>query len=291
MFARGVSLPDGQVRPSLPETQKSDGALILYNPATQEEFDFWQATTVADQFGGVEGPTIVRAGEVAWFCIGVDAPGCQLPVCEFGRPGSLWRGSCRSTGVPYLAGLLVPEDFKSQSGIPHALAFTLPRLRYIEETSSGVPANHVYPATATEHETDNSTSNPFALAAGMRLRFGSTVVDKNGNAVNEAALAPVTKLFFQALRKYGAYLLDAAGAFGFAAEDQWTAPLELSIPDLADLVGTTVESISATIDNGKTQWEILMSKLREEVEQIPFAVSANQGNFEVIADAKLPPPQ
>lgn len=43
-----VPAPAGTVRPSGPQNTDADGHLVLYNPNTYIEYDFWQATTVRD---------------------------------------------------------------------------------------------------------------------------------------------------------------------------------------------------------------------------------------------------
>lgn len=307
MFARGIPLPDGSVRPSGPLGSESDGALILYNPDTGEEFDFWQATTAVDSAGvskggGCVGESILRAGAVSWFRTDEHAPGCQLPVVDSRSLGALARNSSRAAGTPYLAGLLVPEDFSRgrRDGIEHALTFTLPRLRHIPHACWDDPPDYVYPATCTE--TGNYTRERFALAAGMRIRLKETVVDQLGCEIDESEnnkdLAEVTRRFFQALRTYGAYLVDGGGAFGFAAEDNRTGLLDLTDAEVADLIGES--SIEMWLEKCETRWQILMYKLNEQLSWklgskktcLPFATRLADGtfhsNFDVIENAVLP---
>jgi hypothetical protein len=282
-----VPLADGNVRPSsAPKKVEPDGALILFSLVTGEEYDFWQVTTNMGG-GGVEGTGIRKAGQVAWFSVGDQAPGCQLPVCDPRQPGSLPRASSRATGVPYLAGLLVPEDFAIKEQIGHALVFSLPQLRRIPGTSTKIPADFVYPATNTE--ANNSTPNPFALAAGMRIRLKNKFVDMEGTQcdVSLPRFAPVTRLFLQALQLFGAYLVDVSKGFGFAAEDIWTAFLDLPNCQLAKLVDEPLTDIETALKS-KTKWNILMTKLTDQVSSIPFALGPKQGNFEVVDNARIP---
>lgn len=46
-----VTGPASAVRPSGPQTTGADGHLVLYNPTTRVEYDFWQATTSRDASG------------------------------------------------------------------------------------------------------------------------------------------------------------------------------------------------------------------------------------------------
>lgn len=299
VFARGIPKFKGSVRASKPDTIDSDGAIILFDPGKLEEYDFWQATTVRGQFGGVEGQKILKAGGVSWFQVDELAPGSQLPVCNANLIGTLPRQSSRATGVPYLAGLLVPEDYERRE-ISHALAFTLPRLRHTVCPQPSDPPDYVYPATNTE--TNNFTEDSFALAAGMRIRLRNKIVDKTGATIDEskenAKLAPVTRIFFQALREYGAYLVDGGGGFGFSAEDQWTANLDISLEELSSLVLLDIQTTKKMLENeGKTKWQILMEKLNDQLSNeigtqgqtaIPFAASATQCNFDVIENAAIP---
>jgi hypothetical protein len=301
IIARGIPLSDGPVRASEPQGANSatDGALILYNPDTCEEYDFWQATTFEAQGGGVEGDAILKAGGISWFHVDESAPGSQLPVSDANFVGTLPRGSGRATGVPYLAGLLVPEDFE-RGVVSHALAFVLPRLRHTICAQLGDPPDYVYPATNTE--TKNFTREPFSLAAGMRIRLREQIVDKTGATIDESELntdlAPVTRMFFRALREYGAYLVDGGGGFAFGAEDQWTANLNLSLEELSDLVLLDVPTITELLEKDcKTKWQILMEKLNDQLSwqlgangpsAIPFAASTTTGNFDIVENATVP---
>jgi hypothetical protein len=295
VFARGIPLPAQAVRPSDPAGVKSDGSLILYSPDTRTAYDIWQATTVHGG-GGSEG-SIVAVGGVSWFRVDQEGPGCQLPVADARLPGTLPRGSSRASGLPYLGGLLLPEDVL-QGEVRHALAFTLPQLRHIPEAGPADPPDYIYPATRTE--TSAFTTDPFALAAGMRIRLRKTVVDETGAAIDESdanpSLAPISKMFFKALREYGAYLVDGSLNFGFAAEDYHTAPLNISPAALAELVLAKTADIKAKLASGKTKWQILMEKLDEQlswelgVEKAPISYTAADGtsNFDVVEGATIP---
>jgi hypothetical protein len=302
VFARGVPLPQGRIRPSGPCGPGSDGSLILFNPETNEVYDFWQATTaVNDQGisvgGGVEGGSILMTGGVAWFQTGTDALGCQLPICDARAPGSWPRTSCRASGLPYIGGLLVPEDIE-QGEIRHALTFTMPRLRHIPGFTMDDPPSYVYPASKTE--TSDFTDNPYALASGMRIRLKETLLDEAGGELDESkdTVAPITRMFFKALREYGAYLVEGGGGFGIAAEDHRTAWLDVPNDEVARLAG--LDNVDEMVRKGTAKWQIIMDELNEQLSWkisdtskcIPFGVRRPGGeivsNFEVVEDVTIP---
>lgn len=276
-----VPVPAGTVRPSGPEGIDADGHLVLYDPVTFTAYDFWQATTVRDgecqsRGGGLTGTVIFEAGAIDFF--DVRGPGAN-PDTYF---------SARATGVPLLAGLILPEDVES-GAISHALAVAIPGLRNTnEQTPSGpLPSDYFYPASTTE--TDYYNTDPYALAAGQRLRLRQKIVDENGDPIAEGQLAPITQMFLAALRTHGAILVDNAGGFIFYAEDIHTAVLDLSDEEVRHLTGLT------SLPAGKTKWQIVIETLNAELEQIPFAygewtdgqdpakADVETANFEVVA--------
>jgi len=280
-----VPAPAGTVRPAGPEGTDSDGHMVLYNPDTFSEYDFWQATTIRNAEceslgGGLTGTTILEAGAIDFF----DVRGAGANTDTY--------SSARATGVPLLAGLILPEDIEG-GAISHALAVAIPGLR----NTSGDPyeplaSDYFCPASTTE--TDFYNTNPQALAAGQRIRLRKTLVDDGGNPIDENQLAPITRMFLTALRTYGAYLVDNAGGFTFYAEDIHTAVLNLSNDQVNGLIG---QSPGTSLPAGKTRWQIVIEKLNEELAQIPFAygpwedgqnpaeATITSANFEVVKPA------
>jgi hypothetical protein len=124
-----------------------------------------------------------------------------------------------------------------------------------------------------------------------------TIVDDEGNEINENDLAPITRMFLSALRTYGAYLVDNAAGFAFSAEDIHTANLHLSDDQVNALIG---ESPGTPLPADKTKWQIVIEKLNEELELIPFAygpwsdgqdpatATIDTANFEVVEPATRP---
>ncbi len=281
-----VTVPSsaGLVRPSNPLGAESDGWLVLYDPTTFTSYDFWQASTSRDgpcrsHGGGLVGSSIVEAGYPDFFDIrsnGVNPPGAY---------------SARAMGTPLLAGAILPEDVESGS-IDHALALGIMGPRNLSSDPTEPLATDIfYPAATTE--TDHFSTNQYALAAGQRFRAKATLVDGSGNSIDEAGrLAPITRMIFAALRTYGAYVVDNAGAFTFWAEDIHTAVLDLSDDEVNALIG---EPPGTPIPAGATKWQVVIEAVNADLWEIsiPFAYGDCSGasssvitaNFEVVAPA------
>jgi hypothetical protein len=283
-----VPAPAGTVRPSGPQDTQSDGLLVIYDADTFTEYDFWQATTVRDgecssRGGGLEGTTIFEAGFAEFF--DVRGPGSNLDTFS----------SASASGVPLLAGLIVPEDIE-RGAIQHALAFAVPGMRNLSaDRFEPLASNYMYPASTTESDFINT--NPNALAGGQRIRLKQSIVDDSGNPIDESEAAPITRMYLEALRTYGAYLRDNAGGFSFYAEDYHTANLRLSDDEVNALIG---EPPGTPLPAGKTKWQIVLEKLNEQLEFIPIAygpwtegqdpatATIGVSNFEVVEPATLP---
>jgi cysteinyl-tRNA synthetase len=255
-----VPVPYGTVRPAGPQDLWADGHLVLYNPDTFTEYDFWQATTVRDgecqsQGGGLTGDTIFEAGAIDFF----DARGLGTNPDTY--------SSARATGTPLLAGLILPEDVE-QGAIQHALAFAIPGPRNLsDDPYEPLASDYFYPVSTTEG--DFYSTNPYALAAGQRVRLKPSIVDEQGQAIDEENdLAPITRMFLTALRTYGAYLVDNAGGFTFYAEDIHTADLDLSDEQVNALID---QPPGTPLPASETKWEIVINKLNDDLGVIPFA--------------------
>ena len=249
----------GNVRPSGPAETFSDGHLVLYDPDEGVAYDIWQATTQVDAAGnslggGRIGDEILAAGVIDFF--DVSGPGVET---EGGY-------SARAVGTPLLAGMLLPEDVEN-GAIEHALACAIPRTRNLSpDPFEPAASDYFYPASTTE--TDYYSTNPLALASGQRIRLKQSIVDEDGNSIDESELAPITRMFLAALRNYGVYVVDNADGFSFTAEDIHTANLALSNDEVNELIG---ESAGTPLPENKTKWQLAMEKLTEELERIPLA--------------------
>jgi len=289
----GVPTLAGQARPSAPEGTDSDGHLVLFQPDTQREFDFWHTTTARDAQGrslggGQVGTVIFAAGAMDTFS--VRGGGANAPTVS----------SARASGVPLLAGLLVPEDLE-RGVIDHALIFSIPGPRNTNTANPDEPrpSDYVYPASTTEVNFYSTSRN--ALASGQRIRLRREIVDEDNRVIDEATLRPITRRFLAALRTYGAYLVDNAGGFVFPAEDFHTADLRLTESEVNTLIGRPA---GTSLPADKTRWQLVMEALNEDLERIPLASGPWQefgpgrrdpatamfilSNFDVIEPARAP---
>jgi hypothetical protein len=275
----------GIVRPSGPVGLEADGYLVLYEAATATAYDFRQATTVrygeCQSLGaGLSGGRVLEAAQADFGDIhgsGANSTG-------------VW--GARPAGTPLLAGAILPEDVES-GDIAHALAVAIPGLRNLgSDPASPLASDVVYPASTTDG--DRYSINPDALAAGQRLRLKATVVDADGDAINEQWLSPITKMFLRALRRYGAYVVDTADGFSFFAEDIHTAVLELEDADVNTLIG---QPAGTALPSDKTKWQLVIETLNQELAGIPFAAgpcdrvatAVETANFVVVEPAAAPP--
>ena len=254
-----VPAPEGTVRPAGPAGVDSDGHLVLYDQTAERVYDFWQATTALDDSGrslggGIPGAVILEAGALEMF----DLAGSGA------NPTGL--SSARAMGPPLLGGLLVPEDVES-GVIAHALGFAVPGPRNLSnDPSEPSDSDWFYPASTTE--TDFFSTDPDAIAAGQRIRLKPETVDEEGSIIDESGLAPITRMFLQAMRDYGAYLIDASGGFSFSAEDIDTADLAVSDDEVNELIGAPV---GTPLPTDQTKWHVAMQTLAADLELIPLA--------------------
>lgn len=282
-----VPAPAGTVRPAGPESRDADGHLVLFDPATFTEYDYWQATTARDATGaslggGQLGQRVLAAGAVDFF----DSRGTGANAATV--------SSARAAGTPLLAGLILPEDIE-RGAISHALSLAIPgpRNTNLADPSEPLPGDYYYPASSTEADFFNSS--PFALASGQRQRLKASLVNSSGSPLDESQLAPVTRIFLRALRQYGAYLVDNAGGFVFYAEDIHTARLNLPDSEVIRLAGRPP---GTPLPAERTRWHFLLEVLNEELAGIPLAYGPpaddprtamiSASNFEVIEPATLP---
>ena len=229
------------------------------------------------------GERILQAGAVDFF--DVRGPGTNPDDTS----------SARAVGTPLLAGMILPEDIES-GVIAHALSFAIPGPRNTSfNPENPKPSDYFYPASTTETDFYNRDSD--ALASGQRIRLKQTIVDEEGQLIDESELAPITRMFLAALRDYGAYLVDNAGGFTFYAEDVHTAVLNLSDDEVNALIG---EPAGNPLPDNMTRWQIVIERLGNDLGLIPLAISPGDeeprprsaeieiANFEVVEPADRP---
>ncbi|MCF6204033.1 MAG: hypothetical protein L3J59_10265 [Methylococcaceae bacterium] len=271
-----VDAPAGTIRPA----GENDGHLVLFNPETNTEWDYWQVTTARDSIcggggrGGIEGNTLLEVGAATFF--DTNASGASAEG----------QTSAAASGAPLMAGLLLPEDFESDE-IGHALKFSIPGPRNLSDGGlEKEKRDYEYPATSTEDVYGGYNSDINAMVMGTRIRLKDSLVDHSGNTIDESTLSLATRKVLTALRKHGAYLVDGGGGFTFYAEETHSG--NLNSDSLNVLLGDT-----PSLD-GQTPWQILMSTVQNELGGIPIAYGPNHhdgdpseaiishANFEVV---------
>lgn len=281
--------PAGDIRPAGPVglQGQADGHLVLLDLGNLMEYDFWTATTAVDAEGnslggGQVGTSVIAAGAADFF--DMTGPGTN--------PDDV--SSARAAGTPLLAGLLLPEDVAS-GAIEHALACAIPRNRNLAtDPTSPTRSDYFYPTSTTETEWYNT--NPLALASGQRLRLRNSIVNEEGQTIDESTLAPITRMYLTALRDYGLYIVDNAEGFTFYAEDIHTGNLDLPDDGVNELIG---QPAGTALPGGKTKWHIVLDKLNDDLETIPVASGAwweadpatatfGVANFDVVENASVP---
>ena len=284
-----VPAPAGTIRPGGPEDSDADAWLVLYDPETHIAWDYYRAMLEPNEeecegfVGGMIGDWILEAGEVDFF-----------DVRDLGVRTDSYS-SARAHGTPLLAGLIIPEDIES-GAISHALALAIPGPRNLSnDPYEPLRSDYFSPASTTEADFYNT--NPYALAAGQRVRLTQILYDEDGEVIDESELAPITQMFLMSLRNYGAYLVDNSGGFTFYAEDIYTASLDLSDDEINFLIG---EPPGTPLPEGLTKWQIVIDQLGNDLEIIPIAVSPGDyepdpetaeiqfANFEVVEPATKP---
>jgi len=165
----------------------TDGHLVVWNPATGDEWGFWQASQGADG---------------AWTATN----GYHYSTAWSGVPPSTFVS--RGAGLPYFAGLVRPWEIES-GRIGHALAFGY------NYPSSGF----VFPAT----KSDGDGLAGVDLPEGARLQLDPTL---NGTHFDAWGLSPAGKVMARALQEFGMIVVDNSGRPKIYVEDERTAHWE-----------------------------------------------------------------
>jgi hypothetical protein len=172
------------VSPSAQPAQGSDGQVIILDPSTHQEWDFWQFRNSGGRMSATDGSRY-----------------------NDGWSGVPPRGfTSRGAGVPYLAGLVRPCEI-ARGHIAHALALVLPRTTW----------QHLYPAT----KSDGHSSPGNGLPEGARLQLNPYISD---TAIRNAwGCRGSCFTIAKALQQYGMYVVDTGGHPKIVVEYQGTA--------------------------------------------------------------------
>jgi hypothetical protein len=161
----------------------SDAQLVVWNPATGDEWGFWRFSN-GSHFGASNG-----------YHYNTRLSGS--PPRGFGSRGA---------GVPYLAGLVRKCEIQ-QGYINHALAFIYPN----------TTRQFVYPAT----KSDGGGAPGQGLPEGSRLQLDPSI--SNRVIKGAWGCTGPCFIVAKALQKYGMYVVDTGGHSKIAVEDDRTA--------------------------------------------------------------------
>ncbi|MFW6457508.1 MAG: fibronectin type III domain-containing protein [Planctomycetota bacterium] len=173
--------------PGTPKPSRgTDGQVIFTDPRTGDEWGFWRFRKKGD------GSFVAQNGyhyNTNW---------SGVPPLGF---------VSRGAGVPYLAGLVRPEEIR-QGRIKHALVFGTP----------DPSALFAYPAT----KSDGDAKLP-AIPEGARLQLDPDLTEKD---FERWGLSRAGKIIARALQEYGMILVDGSGHPKIYVEDHHTAQWE-----------------------------------------------------------------
>jgi hypothetical protein len=156
--------------------------MVVYQPSTDTEWEFWQMHQVAGAWHAQWGGTLTNAS----------AGSGAFPY------GSRYFGT-RGSGEPLLGGLIRASDlFDGQ--ITHALALSIPhaQAQYFQDSA---------------WRTDGNQSGSGIPMEGMLLRLPASM------NVDALGLPPLGRMIAEAAQKYGIRIVDQGGSVAFYGED------------------------------------------------------------------------
>ncbi|HTW06357.1 MAG TPA: hypothetical protein VME46_02540 [Acidimicrobiales bacterium] len=164
----------------------SDAPLIVYQPSTGYEWEFWQVSKVASGWAACWGGRLKLTSSQGVF---------PFPY------------GLSASGISYLATEITEADVAS-GAIRHAIAMGLPNCNWPDYPK------YVFPADRTD--CGNHPGNP---AEGQWFRFASSVNCSNYDSTR------FEEMVCKAIQVYGAVVLDQNGAVQLVAEDpaDWAA--------------------------------------------------------------------
>ncbi len=203
------------IPPDAAQSAGSDGQIIFWNPATGEQWEFWQwrngqstDPNGIDAETGRSNYTTLPGLHVATNAIRYHTKDLTRTYKYRGRLNG--GGGGRGAGTPYLAGTIRPWEM-AQGRIDHALAFAY-----------AYPASgHVYPAT----KSDGAGVTGVDVPEGARLQLDPSITDAQMTAWGLSANA---KIIARAMQTYGMYVIDNSGSSKIYLEDRLTAKWDAS---------------------------------------------------------------
>jgi hypothetical protein len=178
VFAAGVPIPA-----NAHAAAGTDQSLVIYQPSTNTEWEFWRAHKVGGEWHAYWGG---KMSDVS------GSPG------YFTNPPD-WGGSASSLDL--LGGLMTENELRSGQ-INHALAMAIPT----------AAQHYVYPA----QRGDGHDSSPNAIPEGTRFRLNPKL------NLDSLHLPPITRMIAEAAQRYGMIVRDQSGSLSLYAQDPTT---------------------------------------------------------------------
>jgi chitodextrinase len=186
----GVPIPPGATGGA-----GSDGQIVLLNPETGVEYEFWQFYQASD--GSYHATNGAESHTTSGY---------------YGRFGDGLAG--RGDGTPYLAGLVRRWEIE-QGHIDHAIAFA-----YNSPSSA-----YVYPASKSDGGNFGGVLGTDA-PEGTRIQLDPGLTEADFEAWG---LPPMARIIARALQKYGMIVVDHSGSSKIYLEDRTTAGWESTV--------------------------------------------------------------
>lgn len=166
----------------------TDGAIVVYQPATDTMWEFWRFRRDATGYVADWGGRMVQVSKNPGYYRERSEPEIERPFWGF-----------NATHIGGAAGVITLDDLR-RGRIDHVLYLAIPEAR------KGVCAE---PANAT----DGATDSPDAIPEGARFRLDP------GLDVEALNLPEMTAMMARAAQRYGVVVINRAGSVSFAAED------------------------------------------------------------------------
>jgi hypothetical protein len=158
-----------------------DEQMVIWQPSTDQMWEFWEMQQEADGWHAQWGGTIDNVSS---------NPGYYTD----------WSGwGATATSLPLLGGLIRPSELAAGQ-IDHALAIGIPAAQ---------AATFAWPA----QRTDGSVSSSTAIPEGQRFRLDPSL------DLSTIPMAPIVRMIAVAAQKYGIIVRDQAGDVTFYGED------------------------------------------------------------------------
>lgn len=206
--------------------REDDGHMLVIDPASGREYDFWQGR---------------RSADGSWTCslcstADLDSSGVRPPKGG-GTPWYQSHGS-RACGFPLAAGLITVDEMRA-GRIDHALAIAYPGIRqrwFRSPASTGHPPNGI-------------VSPDRGIPCGGRIQLDPSV------NVDALGLSPAARIIARALQEYGAYVGDYSASISLYADGSPTARTAWSsgLLNAADVRAIPVERLRVV------EWGTLLS--------------------------------